>query len=302
MHGGFVGDKRPKLMERPTMQGCSLGPSSRDPCADTLKVFKDNRTPSAFSRSNNTFTDTMIDSPREAGFFPRALAAQLAGTRGVPQRIEMGTAVDRAITIRRDIDDTKVHAQHISGLSHWRIGIVGAHKQTPTSFLIPDKVGLCQFACGSQLFPLFAPYRQWHFDTTIRGRNARKGSPKAVESRRIEHHGSTRTERVLVRLVGLVGRGDYCDGTHRVLCQQAKLLPHGCIYQWVQRKLSELLSCPRFLTDVVTGSVELPLQAFQQDRLFGGRAKRQGDGAGSHRFIDTIFTREGKSSYAEDMG
>ena len=76
---GFVGHEGAKLEERPTMQGCPLCATNRNPLADTAQIFQGNRSICVFRFGNQFLAGAVVGVFGKAAFFPESrLSLRLA--------------------------------------------------------------------------------------------------------------------------------------------------------------------------------------------------------------------------------
>ena len=68
---GFVRHEGAKLEERPTMQGCPLRATNRDPLANAPQIFQGNRSICVFRFGNQFFTDAVVGIFGKTALAPR---------------------------------------------------------------------------------------------------------------------------------------------------------------------------------------------------------------------------------------
>ena len=128
---GFVGHEGAQLVERPTMQGCPLRATNRNPRADALQIFQGNRSICVFRFGNQLLADAVIGVFGKTAFFSRQSfefafgRARAFGLQFGPQAavtvahvVDVAGRVDLPIAVYGDIDHPQVNPQgafHIHG-------------------------------------------------------------------------------------------------------------------------------------------------------------------------------------------
>lgn len=150
----LVLQKQPELRERPRVQNCTLLSPGLDPFADAVEVFNGDTTTGAFSFSNDLLGDIVIDPGRKApllaGEFlqsalrrPGLFLLELRPQPSMPVTdvLDLRAGVTSAIAIRRDVGDTQIDPQEISGIDRSAFGEIDCAVQVELS-LAKDQIAL----------------------------------------------------------------------------------------------------------------------------------------------------------------
>lgn len=129
----LVLDKASQLKERPRVVLPPLTPANRYPVTNTTQVFQSDTPVSVFGLCNNSLTDSVIDVSNKPSLFTRTLLKQTFGCLRIfglkfssyfsmtfPETVDLTAGVSLPIGVGGDIDDTKVNAEKLFGVSHGR--------------------------------------------------------------------------------------------------------------------------------------------------------------------------------------
>ena len=137
----------------------------------------------------------------------------------------------------------------------------------------------------------FLPAR--HLLPSIEHGDADERGTEAIQTRGIQHHGSSGAEGVAAGFIRFVGLRDDSESADRVLGQQAEALPDLTVDQAVQRELRELLLLPGDLADVVARGMPLPLEVCQRGGL---RRSRRSVSAIVRTLIQRVYHKHGRAA------
>lgn len=119
----LVAHKLPQLEKSPVGVSCPLLASGLNPGANPLQIFQGDGGPGALRRFHDTLGDGMVDVllkpglcarelPQLASGGPRGMVLQFLASLGkaLPFPLDLGTAIDSAIRIDRQVDNAKKSA------------------------------------------------------------------------------------------------------------------------------------------------------------------------------------------------
>ena len=278
----FVGHKSPKLVERPTMQGCPLTATNRNPLPNTLQIFQGNRSTCVFRFGNQLLADAMVGVFGKTVFFPRepleftfgrpcASGLQFGAQAAVTMTyvVDVAGRVDLPVAIYGDIRYSQVNAQYIFHVNRlWLIHLAsGRQKEHPfvqlqVTFPLP---GLKQFQLPFSTDkrdakpPIHRPYRNGLVlqspgqDAVIVGNTARW------------------LERAFGFVVEFVSVRNFGNRPHRNLSRQPKLFPHRLIELVMQIVLPKGIGFPGGITHELASRIGLFQRVSERGGLFGCR-------------------------------
>ena len=156
----FVGQKGPKLGERPTVVRPVLRPLSRCPLADVRQVFDGNPAAGVCGLPNDSLADPVVQVGRKArflpapgvqqspgGFGPFPLEVALKPSMAAPEAGIVGTAERLAITISSDVPSSEIDPEILGRVAFWRIANLDGHVEKEHAVAV-DQIGLT--ACPSK--------------------------------------------------------------------------------------------------------------------------------------------------------
>jgi len=131
---GLIFEERAELVERPTLQGCSLAAPNRYPVAYSAQFFKRYIALGVFRSFHDLLANHVVGMPTKAGFFARKFLEQ--SLRGFPafamcvgrgfglqlgaqaamaiaHRVDRLARIDLSIRIYRDMDDAEVKPENL---------------------------------------------------------------------------------------------------------------------------------------------------------------------------------------------
>lgn len=269
-------DEGAKLMERPRMLDATLSLPNRDPAADTPEVFEGDAATGVFGLRDQPLRDGVVHVAGEPLLLPPTLLQQALGGFGAlgleprpqfgvasPQPVDLAAGVGLAVRVGGDVDDAKVNAEPVFGLSGGWLGNIYDHGKIENAVpvdeigLAPNSVQACSPVVpednGDKLPPL---ERQDGYAV-----NAFPGQDALVI-----YDGSMRFEGRLDGPITLVGFARLRDGADGKLCGQPESLSDIPIDEFLKPDLvSRLLSEGNF-GGGVTGSIE-PLHHLQESSV-----------------------------------
>ena len=150
----FVGQKGPKLSERPTVVRPVLRPLNRCPLADVRQIFDGNPAAGVCGLPNDSLADPVVEVGRKARFLPAPgvqqslrgfgpFPLQVAPKPGVaaPEAGVEGTAERLAITVGSDVPSSEVDAEILGRVAFWHIANLDGHVEKEHAVAI-DQIGL----------------------------------------------------------------------------------------------------------------------------------------------------------------
>lgn len=139
----FVRHEGAKLEERPTMQGCPLGATSRDPLAYSAQIFQDDRSTCVFRSGYQYPANAVVGVFGKTAFFSRqplqfsfgrpcAFGLQFGPQAAVATAhvVDMTGRVYLSFAVHSDIGNTQIHAQrafNVNGL--WFVYVTFSRKE-----------------------------------------------------------------------------------------------------------------------------------------------------------------------------
>lgn len=279
---GFVGHERTKLEERPTVQGCPLRATNRDPLADATQIFQGNRSICVFRFGNQFFTDAVVGVFGKTAFAARKpfqLAFRRARTFGLQfgsqasvttaHVVDVAGFVDYSITVNGNIGNAQVHPQrtfHVNGL--WFVHFASSGEEEHS--LVQPQVTF-SLPCLEQFqLPLSAYKRDAKTPVYCPNRNGlvlqSPGQDAVIVS------DATRClEGALSLAVKFVSVRDFGNHPNRHLRRKSELLPYRLIALVMQVVLPKDFGFPRRITHKLTGGVGLFQRPLERVGLFGSR-------------------------------
>lgn len=261
---GFVLNKLPELKERPRTKRCSVFAPNRDPLGYALQVLQGDTSTGAFSASNYSFTDAMVNVCGEAPF----LASQISEFALCASRLfllEFGS--ESAVTVTNVLDATPAEVVAI------RIGCnIGHSKVYPKPFVNGLQGWLCNITGDSQkpLAPMvdeigFALLRTQQFDLpgsadvrdglpTLQRPNTHSGILEAKNAVVVGDSASL-SEFPFSLLVEFVGVGDLGKDSDRKLGAESVSLPRLVVKRLLKGEVLEHFSLPGFMAQPVRAFV-----------------------------------------------
>lgn len=279
---GFVGHERTKLEERPTVQGCPLRTTNRDPLADAPQIFQGNRSICVFRFGNQFFTDAVVGVFGKTAFAARKpfqLAFRRARTFGLQfgsqAAVTMAHVVDVAggmylsVTVNGDIDDTQIYAQRAFNVNWLRFVHFASSGKEEHSLVQPQVT--FSLPCLEQFqLPLSAHKRDAKppvYRPNRHGLVLQSPGQDAV----IVSDATRCLEGALSLAVKFVRIGNFRNRSYRYLCRKAELFPYRLIAFVVQVVLSKGFCFPGGVADKSAGGVGLFQRPLERVGLFGSR-------------------------------
>ncbi len=282
----FVGDKRAELEERPAMQLSTLLPLSPHPRANTLEVFKADRSLRAFGSLNQAFADRVVhvfgkaallagklfQSPSRR-FCSQPLEFCPQSPMAIAHVVDRSAAVDGTIRVAGDVGHAEINSQHIVNVLRIRFLYLARYQQIPVAAMKQQiTLALPRFQHPPLTFTTDERNRLPPVECPDRERRVEQGER---EDAVIVGDTGVRAKHPLGLFVQLVGIAHFGEHAHRHLCRQAERLTHMLIAQLLQRKLPKRMCFPRDIADGVARSVGRFKRALERIRLFGRRLQLQ---------------------------
>ena len=257
----FVFDKAVQLEPSPIMQIVPLALTKPYPFADPFEVFQNYPAPGAFSVLDDLFADLVIYICGKAPFFAGKIskdtrrrfslfglqAATLAAST-VTHGIDDSPAVDCAIAVGGDVDNTTINTQPLIGVEANRFGQIASLMDVP--FAIAQNQVSFTLRILKQV-KLFLSSHKGHLQTTVERpdrNNLLVELPS--EDTGIVGNGAEREKGPLRFLVHFVSVGNLSNYAHNHLGGKGKLFSDFIIQRMVQIVLPEHLRHPSVLTNV----------------------------------------------------
>jgi len=278
----FIGHEGAQLEERPTMQGCPLRATNRNPLAYAPQIFQSNRSICVFRFGNQFLADAVIGIFGKTTFFSREpfeFSLGRAGTFGLqfgPQAavtvahvVDVVGRVYLSVAVYGDVDDPQINTQCAVNVHRLRFVHLAGGRKEKTPF-IQTQVA----------FPLS---RLEHFQLTL---TTHKGDAKPPIHRPYRHGlvlqspgqntvvigDTTRCfERAFGLAVKFVSIGNFRNRSYRNLRRKAELFPYCLIALVMQVILPKGFRFPCGITNKPTGGVCLLQRVLEHIGLFGGR-------------------------------
>ena len=174
---GFVGDKRPQLKERPTMQGGPLSTMNRYPVAYPVQIFQSESASGVFRLCHQLLADTVVRVLRKAMFFtgeffqmafgrPRAFGLQLGPQAAVTKTyiVDVAGRVNSSIRIDGDIGNAQIHAERPFHVNRFGFFHIAGSRQEEH---IVEQAQIRLTVPGRQQFPLALAADQRNMQPTV---------------------------------------------------------------------------------------------------------------------------------------
>ena len=276
-----------QVIERPTVESVSLTASNRDPLPDTLQLFKRKAATLCLSRLNDLLRHRVIGGMRKIVF--SATGGLLAAAYRVSRLPALSTlrsrllecfaglkqlrasfqeflpAVEIAVTVCRDVFDSTVNAQEVGNIHRDRCFNLTGRKQVEIA-ADKSKMGLTLLCSKKPHLPFAADEGNLAASGNGRDRNLALGQDEA-KNLLVVSDGPQWSELPLLAFVNLVGVGNFGNQSDRKFRRQTKQSPHLVINQLVDGILTQGLSLPRFMGNMVARSVDSLHRLAQSLRL-----------------------------------
>lgn len=278
----LVGDKRPELEERPTMQRGALAATNRNPLANAFEVFESNRPLRVFRLRHKLLGDNVIHisgkarlfagqltqpTPRRLGAFALQLGAQAAVT--LPDAIDLTGRMHFTVRVNGDIRHAQVNAQRALNVNRFRfLHFAGGRQEERAAER--DQIGFALARFQKRALPLSTDERDVQATLYRPDRDSRLGKLPGKDTV-IVGNAPCGPERALTLTVELVGIGNLANHPHGDLSRKPELRPDSLIAQVMQVVLPEGLGFPRRITHKPTGGVGLFQRPLERVGLFGSR-------------------------------
>ena len=277
---GFVGHEGAKLEERPTMQGCPLCATNRNPLADTAQIFQGNRSICVFRFGNQFLADAVVGVFGKTVFFSRKPfeftfgGARPFGLQFSPQAavtvaniIDLTGFVDFTIVIYSNIYHSEVNPQRAFNIKWLWFGYLASSRKEKHPFVQP-KVAF-SLPCLKQFQLTFTAYKRYTKSPIHRpNRHSSILQPPGQDAVIIGDTSSCieRAFRFAVKFVriGNFGNCSYCN-----LRRKPELLSHRLITLVMQVILSKGFRFPSRITHKPTGGIGLFQRVPERAGLFG---------------------------------
>lgn len=284
---GLVGHESPELTECPRVQTRPLTATGRYPFVDMGQFLQPNAASGALrilnDRLRNHVVGVCAKSPFAARQLPQSplgglgtatLQTALAARHPTPDFLDRATAVERAVTVSGEIDDSEIDAEPVLGFELLSLRHVAGSGEIP---LTADKAEIDLALAIGQKPALMLAYGYGDHQPPLDGPQVdgvsaldEADNPIVIGLRRI----GPEDRRNLA--VDFEGVGDFSDGPHCCLCRQFEALPQIGISKMVKVKLAEravLKPHPRQPRRRIIAA----LQCHPESRsILGGRQKLDG--------------------------
>jgi hypothetical protein len=267
---GFVGDKHPQLVERPTVENHSLPAPNSYPVANPTQVFELDSACGAFSAGNDLLTDNVVDVAGKAGLPAREKFEPTLGRSGsltlqlrtqpavaIADALDLRTRVLSTVGIRGDVRDSKIDAKERGSLKQCRLWHIARGNEIERAILI-DQVRLATLA--HEQHELLPPASgEADVQPTIQAAD-RDGHPIHIPAKdaAIVGDGTMRAKGALRLPVELVSVGNLGDAAHRDLGRKSEVVAKTLVDQRLNAVAIELLRLPRLLGNPGAGKIGAP--------------------------------------------
>jgi hypothetical protein len=245
-------------METPRRDCHPLGPANRYPVVDSLEVFQGNPASGAFGLGNDLLADAVVNVSGKALFFATALCKQAFRGPGVfplqprpqsavamTQRKDVCAAVAVPVTVRRDVDNPQIDAEHVEDCPLGRLGVVDRGEEIPLP-IAENEVALS--LPGGEEFALLLPAGKGDAFTSLERPDGDAiripaQNPVVVGDRTVS---AEHADRLAVQFVDVCDLGNQANNNLR---RQVELRLNRVVDQLLKCILAEGLRLPRAPTD-----------------------------------------------------
>ena len=280
-HLCLVFDKRPQLMERPTVQPVSLRLPSRYPFADVLQIFKGDTACGVLRLFYQSFADAMIYITGKMSLLPASFLHQSFSRlrafllefrsevlRPVTDVIDLVTGVSFPVGVTGDIDHTQIYTEKVIGFSFWGSGQINRLQQKELA-ITKNKISLSLY--HRHAFITVCSEYNGNGYTSVNGGNGGSVNALVGQDAIVKNHCTTKVKTMELFAIPFVGLRDFADGAYRHLCRQAELLTDVIIRMLVQENMGGRMFGMGYLRNIVTCRVKLLYSPEQFIGLFIGR-------------------------------
>lgn len=240
----LVGQKGPKLSERPTVVRSALRPLNRCPIADMRQIFDGNSAPGVCGLPNDSLADPVVQVGGEARFLPAPDAQQTSGGFG-PLFLEvapksgvsfakvgvMGTAERLPIIVGSDVSTAEINAEIFGRVTFWYIANVNRHVEKEHAIAVDQ---ICLTARPFKQCGLIGPADPRHDLSAVISQNGNPISALPGQNTLVVDDGAVRPECRLDILVSLVDLYNLCNGAYRHLSAKGEISADVVVGQFLQ--------------------------------------------------------------------